>query len=336
MAKKKKHAEEHENLERWLISYADFITLLFATFVVLYALSQLDLAKFKDLQVSLRKAFGAPNLIQGDAGILDNSGKSIMSEAGQQSQDAFIPPLLDQNQVKQEQSNFEDAKKALGELNKPPGVQKSLKVDINERGLKVNIIDSVIFTSGSAQIKKSSFPLLNQIGSTLKTKFPDSLIRIEGHTDNIPVKSSQYPSNWELSSARASSIVRYLIGNLGFDETKFAAVGYADSRPIASNSTEEGRIKNRRVEIVVLRKNTLESRYNEQGLNQEELQKVRKETLKNNQSLNANGSFSDAAKNLIQGASTPGKDLIYYQDPYEKESERLAKELKMKEQKYKN
>ncbi len=336
MAKKKNHHEEHENLERWLVSYADFITLLFATFVVLYALSQVDLAKFKDLQISLKKAFAAPSLIQGDTGILDKSGNSMLNDSGQTKTDSFMPPLLDTAGVKQEQTNFEEVKKTLNEMSDPKDIQKNLNADINERGLKVNIIDSIIFTSGSAQIKKSSFPLLTKIGSILKSKFPDHLIRVEGHTDNIPVKSPLYPSNWELSSARSSSIVRYLIQNLGFDKTKFSAVGYADSRPVAPNSTEEGKIKNRRVEIVVIRKNSTESRYNEQGLDKKELNKIRQEAEKNNPLANNNNSFNAAVKNLVKNSSSPEKKFIFFQDPYQKESERLAKELKEKEQKYGN
>lgn len=249
---RKKHAEEHVNLERWLVSYADFITLLFATFVVLYALSQIDLEKFKDLKVSMRKAFSSsPTVLKGDEGILSSKKMSITDSGGNIADPAAFSPVLQRDYAKQEESDFKEASKKLANEN-----LKNLKgseTEINERGLVIKLLGNVVFEPASSIIKKGAYSAVEEVASLIKTKFPNHLIRVEGHTDNLPMKSMIYPSNWELSSARAAAIVRYMSEKFNIPENRFSVVGYSDSRPVASNKTKKGREKNRRVEIVILR-----------------------------------------------------------------------------------
>jgi len=248
MAKKKKH-EEHENLERWLVSYADFITLLFATFVVLYALSQLDLAKFKLLKVSIQDAF-SNTLIQGKGAekeVFESSGKDVLNESKQGDDVHILPPIAPNLEPKQMEKVKEEMEKSIekGEL-------KGVGVKMESRGLVITLMNSVFFDSGNAAVNPESAKILDKVAFLIKKNFPSNQISVEGHTDNTPSNSTLYPSNWELSSARASSVVRYLISRFKMSKNLFLAVGYAEVKPVSLNDTEPGRQKNRRVEVVIL------------------------------------------------------------------------------------
>lgn len=327
---RKKHAEEHENLERWLVSYADFMTLLFATFVVLYALSQLDLAKFKDLQISLRKAFAAPQILQGDKAILDSAGSSILT-SGSDPASSIITPLFENMEAKQEESAFDKTKEAVEETIKE-GKQQGVEVNTTDRGLVITVVENLIFGSGSAEIKPSGYPALEKIGKLLKAQYPDHLIRVEGHTDNIPIKGI-YPSNWELSSARSSSVIRFIIERLKFQSNRFAAIGYADSKPVSSNSTEEGRRQNRRVEIIVLRNKLIDSEPFTPDLNQTRAEHVKNLQEERQKIVDKYTNVSDAARKLMRDTGKSIDDIILPDDPYERETIKYEKELKEKEAK---
>lgn len=252
MGRKKKH-EEHENLERWLVSYADFITLLFATFVVLYALSQLDLAKFKLLKISLSEAF-APTLLQGkgsESAVMESKGETVLNESRQGDDVNILPPINPNLELKKMEQAKEEIQEKISK-EKIEGV--SAKVD--SRGLVISLMDSVFFDSGSAALKAKAIKTLDKVAIMLKKDFPGNQIRVEGHTDSDPISSAIYPSNWELAGARASTIVRRFISSFKMNPQKFSAVGYADSVPLVPNSTRENKQKNRRVEIVVLNSTT--------------------------------------------------------------------------------
>lgn len=246
MAKKKK-PEEHENLERWLVSYADFMTLLFATFVVLYALSQINVNEFKKVEESLKKAFSIQSILDGGSGVM-SSGKSVMDTSAA---DTMIDSLMmEYISPKYEQESFEKIKKELDEMKKA-GELENVTATIDERGLVITITDKgIMFKSGSAELSKEMQSILEIVGKLIVEKFAMHSIRVEGHTDKVPV-TGKYPSNWELSSARASSIVRYLIKKFHILPDLMSAVGYADTRPEASGSDQASLAKNRRVEIVV-------------------------------------------------------------------------------------
>lgn len=279
MGKKHKHPE-HENLERWLVSYADFITLLFATFVVLYALSQLDLAKFKDMSKGVRMAFKSTPL-QGTDTILDGSmTSSIMPETGNSLMQEIVPKYAQEFQM--EGADAPPSKEAVAEsLNETvkkieaeakqgggkadgkgdgkggtkggPGVGdivEKIKVSVEERGVVISLASSFFFKPGEGFLTNDSLKALDSLAPAIKKA--GRTIHVEGHTDNQPISSPQFPSNWELSSARAASVVRYLIKRHGFDPRVLVVVGYASNHPIDTNASEQGRQHNRRVDIVLL------------------------------------------------------------------------------------
>lgn len=246
MARKKK-PEEHENLERWLVSYADFMTLLFATFVVLYALSQINVNEFKKVEESLKKAFSVQSILDGGSGVM-SSGNSVLDTSAA---DSMIDSLLmEYISPRYEQESYENIKKELDDMVKS-GDLKGVSANIDERGLVITITDKgILFPSGSAQLSDDAKKILETVGKLIVQKFAMHSIKVEGHTDPVPV-SGKYPSNWELSSARASSIVRYLIDKFHILPDLMSAVGYADTRPIDAGKDAASLAKNRRVEIVV-------------------------------------------------------------------------------------
>ena len=249
MARKKK-PEDHENLERWLVSYADFMTLLFATFVVLYALSQINVNEFKKIEESIRKAFSVQSILDGGSGVITSGKTMIDAQAADSVIDSLMMEFISQ---KYEQESYEQIKKEVENLNKS-GELSGVTAKIDERGLVINILDSdLLFESSSTKLTLKSTKILDKVGGLIKSKFNLHNIRVEGHTDSVPMASAVYPSNWELSAARAGSVARYLITNFSFKPNLFSIVGYADTRPIADNQKPENRKKNRRVEIIVLK-----------------------------------------------------------------------------------
>jgi len=274
MAKKKK-AEEHENHERWLVSYADFITLLFAFFVVMYAVSSVNEGKYRVLSDSLMSAFqSSPKSLEPI-----QFGKTSKSPVITELQFRSSPQLLKTPKAKI-RSFMDDASSVEGEKDfeeeskyyEDPGARKFLdKVEddvelamshlislgmIHVRRskfwLEIVINSSVLFGSGQAKLKKEILPVLSEV-ATVMSGFPNA-IRVEGYTDNQDMTSDYYPSNWELSSSRASSVVRlFELFNVSSD--RMTAVGYAQNRPVADNSTVEGRALNRRVSIIIMANN---------------------------------------------------------------------------------
>ncbi|MFA6989018.1 MAG: OmpA family protein [Candidatus Gastranaerophilaceae bacterium] len=324
---KKKHAEEHVNLERWLVSYADFITLLFATFVVLYALAQIDSSELSKLEESIKKAFAAPSLIQGSDSLLLSQGSSILDSSILDNQ-AVIPPILENISQKYEEESFKEIKKAMDELKKE-GQLQGVDSSIMDRGLVINLKDmNLFFKSASAQLNPDSHKTLKEVGSLIRSKFATHLIRVEGYTDNLPIDSSLYPSNWELSSARASSIVRFLLENFKFKKDKFAALGYADTKAIAPNNTEEGRQKNRRVEIVVLRNKYLKSEAAPE-FKENETAKIAEQPKSYE---NDSSSVSDAAKKLAKEAGYSPSQVIILKDSADNKAVQARNDLEKFEQ----
>ncbi len=280
MARKKK-AEDHENLERWLVSYGDFITLLFATFVVLYALSQIDASEFARLEASIQQAFATKgSILEGQENILDSTSNSPLDTNSANS--AIEALMMEYLSVKYENDSFSQIKEEIEEYSKENKLD-NVTVNIDERGLVINIDNSdILFPPGQAHLTPSASKILDQIGATIGQRFVMHLIRVDGYTDNVPVSNPMYPTNWELSTARSCSIVRYLINRFKFYPEIFTAAGYADTRAIADNSTPKGRSKNRRVEIIVLKnKYKKHERYNDQflKLKKTEQEAIRKEQL---------------------------------------------------------
>ncbi|MGM8933911.1 flagellar motor protein MotD [Pseudomonas neustonica] len=238
---RRRRQEEHENHERWLVSYADFITLLFAFFVVMYSISSVNEGKYKVLSDTLEGAFNQPpraiDPIQvgqekpRGVGTQDNSG----TQAGQQADGRDA--LQDITQAMQQ---------AFGEL-----IQSGeLEVRGNELWVEIELSSGLLFPSGDALPLDAAFGLVDRIADILAPY--ENPVHVEGFTDNVPMRSGNYPTNWELSAARAASVVR-MLSNGGVNPDRLAAVGYGEFRPVADNTTAAGRKANRRVVLLVSR-----------------------------------------------------------------------------------
>jgi chemotaxis protein MotB len=250
--------EEHVNHEAWVIPYADLLTLLLAMFLALWATSKADVAKMNDLANAFRAERGA-QIIEGGTGVLENSGGDDPSSVIDLGLDAARAVRAEQALQAAEAIN--DAKKVeaaqLGSIEaqikaeaQNLGIADKLSFRREERGLVVTIVsDQVLFEGGEATLMPGGVGLLNSLITAIETT--GKPISIEGHTDNRPV-SGKYASNWELSTARATNVLRYLVDTHGFPPEKISASGYADTKPVKSNATAEGQTSNRRVEIVVL------------------------------------------------------------------------------------
>jgi chemotaxis protein MotB len=257
MARKKKHHEEEENMERWLVSYADFITLLFAFFVTMYSISRVDGKKLGSAVDSLQRALGSvvavqasqrePGVFQGNMAPIHFSITPIEGKPYTAEGEGF-QKLADniQKEVKKISGGKGEGEGQGGSGN----LENQIKFILEKRGLVIRISEHLFFDSGDASIRSDFIPLLSILAHALE-KIPNQ-IRVEGHTDNVPINTSKYPSNWELSTARATTIVRYLLGHFEFEPEKLSATGYAEFRPVDSNKTAEGRLQNRRVDFIIL------------------------------------------------------------------------------------
>lgn len=304
---KKKPAEEHENLERWLVSYADFMTLLFATFVVLYALAQSDVNSFKGIEEALRKAF-SQNIFENQTSIMEGQDSILEGQQG-----ATNPLMLEYMSQKYEQTSYEDIKEKLENLK-----EEGVSAEIDERGLVIRLDSHAVqFAPGGVGLSEKSYKILDAISKIIKEKFAIHYMQVEGHTDSDPVSNAKYPSNWELSSARASSVIRYLIKNHGFNPKLFIATGLADTIPIVPNTTLQNKAKNRRVEIVILKnKNKFLSKKNMQEILKEVQMSKKKEKLNRNQP-------SKAIQGLVGNDKELLENVIDLTDRYESENKRL-------------
>jgi len=248
--------EEHENHERWLVSYADFITLLFAFFVVMYSISQVNEGKYRVLSDALVNAFkSAPTSTTPIVPALriDASTKGHSSTARSQAQkQTFIVLKNDPAQEARQKQQAEKMKRIARDILK---VMDSLakngqvKVSQSVHGIAIEINASLLFASGQASLEAGSIKALKAVGKVLADVPND--IQVEGFTDTTPINTVAFPSNWELSSARASSVVRLFVES-GVPPERLVAVGYGEFRPIDSNSTVEGRARNRHVTVMIL------------------------------------------------------------------------------------
>ena len=229
--RRRKDNDDDENLDRWLLTYADLITLLLAFFIVMYSVSRVDSGKFDRITTALSSVFKGPQL-------KPISAKDISSElaVNKQLQRGDLGVLEEQ----------------IKKISLQLGLDTQLSTDFQNRGLVIHISESAFFDAGKADLKPKARKALDLISVQL-SKIPNH-IRVEGHTDNIPINTLKYPSNWELSTARAAICLRYLIDYLNFPPDRISAVGYAEYRPITTNDTPEGRAKNRRVDMVILDK----------------------------------------------------------------------------------
>ena len=249
----KKEPEKPANHERWLVSYADFITLLFAVFVVLYAMGQSDKKKVEEVMQSIQASFGMATAGAMAPKVNVIPSKSINLIPSLKPELSIMPGGKSgrgQGKSRAEEKDFRQIKSSIEAYLVKQGAQNKVSLNISRRGLIVSLKEAGFFDSGQAHIKPEAYELINTI-SEVMTQYNNPL-RVEGHTDNVPINSSQFPSNWELSTTRATNGLKYLIKHFDVDPDKISATGYAEFRPVADNTTPEGRGKNRRVDLVML------------------------------------------------------------------------------------
>jgi len=233
MSRKQKHVHhEEEGGEAWLLPYSDLMTLLLAVFIVLFAVSQVNAEKAVEMSDEFTEQ------------MMTESYEASKMSARQETQGTGAEG------EESELQKMEKLKKELDAKLESEDLSASVSTSIDQRGLVISLSNAIFFDSGSAQIKQANANTLLEIANMVNTL--DHYIRIEGHTDNVPMNSDLYPSNWDLSAARASNVVRLLTDKTEISPDRLIAVGYGEYRPVEDNSTEEGRAKNRRIDIIVL------------------------------------------------------------------------------------
>lgn len=233
-SRKGKTTDKHEDTHRWVVSYADFITLLFAFFVVMYAISSVNVSKYKSLAEGMHSAFS-------------QTGKKHAQVQNSVSKDAQKASAVDLDA-------FDDLEKKLAELQ-----DSDYHTNRQNGWIEMDIKSEALFDSGSADLKPLAIIKLMKLANVLKASpYP---IALEGYTDNIPISTPQYPSNWELSSARASAVARILT-TYGVDPGRITVTGYGEQYPVADNISEEGRTRNRRVNMIIAKDNTIPRLHN--------------------------------------------------------------------------
>ena len=241
---RRKRPEEHENHERWLVSYADFITLLFAFFVVMYALSSVNEGKYRVLSDSMVSAFrNAPIPTSGQMPLMTPTPPMVPR-----------PSIINnkekaQEAVKQKQrEKMRNVAKDILDVMAPLIAAGKVRVLETSRGVTIEINDSILFSPGQALLQPTLIKAMSAIAELLAAS--DFPITIEGHTDNVPINTAQFPSNWELSAVRATTVLR-LFNDAGVAAERLTAIGYADTRPVEPNLLADGRARNRRVSILI-------------------------------------------------------------------------------------
>lgn len=253
---RRKRQEEHENHERWLVSYADFITLLFAFFVVMYSVSSVNEGKYRVLSNTLTDAFetAAQSLdpiqlgeqvrtlepVAGEYAAPDSaSSDSTAQEESDTASDEDSMPLLQLGEIK---SSLESVLSSYAD-------QDLVNITQTRKGIEVEMKSKMLFKLGSARLSRDALKALRSVARIIKPL--SNKIHVEGHTDDLPIKTVTYPSNWELSAARAASVV-HIFGRYGVDPGRMAAIGYGEHQPLVENKTELGRQKNRRVAVIIM------------------------------------------------------------------------------------
>ncbi len=268
---RRRREDIHINHERWLISYADFITLLFAFFVVMYSISQVNDSKYRVLSDTFVEAFNQPTDSQTNAEPseqLNPSNDAItpidMGKTAQSTKGELEVPSVVADQGENTQATSSAAAEPVTTTDELSQISdlvtekfsqlindQMIQVSSNELWLQIELKDSILFSSGSADTSDQAQKIFDEIATILKNY--SNPVQVEGFTDNIPINSAKYPTNWELSSARASAIVKYL-ATKGVSPERLSAVGYGEYQPVASNATEVGRSQNRRVAIMVAKR----------------------------------------------------------------------------------
>nr|WP_314461646.1 flagellar motor protein MotB [uncultured Clostridium sp.] len=259
MSKKREQVHQEEEAgEAWLLPYSDLMTLLLAVFIVLFAVSKIDAQKAQQISQEFSSSMMNKDYTGQGSGSGSGSGGSEPLVNSTPSESASVGgPLnieteseLESFLGEYELKKLETLKNEIDTRLHDEGMDQSVSTMIDMRGLVIRLNNAILFDSGSADIKKQSEDTLIEVASLLNTV--DNFIRIEGHTDNVPISRSKYPSNWELSTARAVNVVKLFINKCNYPPNKLIAVGYGEFKPVADNETAEGKTKNRRIDIIIL------------------------------------------------------------------------------------
>ncbi len=251
MAKKKKHGPPHEEEagEAWLLPYSDLMTLLLALFLCLFCMSKVDGGKAQAMGAAFGKAFG---IGMGGGGLLPGLGLMSYPQQGGSGEGDGDGDDNGNRAYLAENETLEHLQQTMDQYIVTNHLKDELKTTLTEEGLMIRIKETALFPSGSAELVDDS-QLIVPVVAGLLAAIPERVI-ISGHTDNVPIATAQYPSNWELSSARAMTFMKALFAsNAKLNPARFSAIGYSEYRPVATNDTEEGRHRNRRVEIMIAR-----------------------------------------------------------------------------------
>ncbi len=265
--RRKKTLEDAHNNERWMVSYADFVTLLFAFFVVMYSISSINEGKYKTISNALAGAF---SIVEGSGtspNPIDLGNPAIVEPVVKPENNPEIEKKRELSEaILKERENLQKAANQLEKDLSPFVEDKLVAVKRQDYWVELEMNSELLFSSGQAELSKKALPAIEKVMEVI-SKLPNPIL-VEGHTDNVPIDNIIFRSNWDLSSARATSVVHEFV-RAGLDPTRLSAVGYGEFHPIADNATEEGRFKNRRVAIVLM--SHAFSRY---GANDEERAKL--------------------------------------------------------------
>ncbi len=233
--------KEKPNTDAWVTTYSDMVTLLLAFFVLLFTFASIDEAEFERAITSLQEAFG---ILRG--------GRTVTSAEPRIELEDIFDEMRHRDQIRDlEMSQLRQIRDQIGQRLEEEGMEDDVSMAISERGLVLQFTDHVLFDTAQAILLSEALDILDVLGPKLK-QVPNQ-IRVEGHADSRPINTPQFPSNWELSTTRATSVLRYLLESHDLDPEQLSASGYGEYRPVATNETVEGRAMNRRVDVILLR-----------------------------------------------------------------------------------
>jgi chemotaxis protein MotB len=227
---------EPKGAPKWMVTFSDLVTLILVFFILLFSMSQIDIVKFKAVSESFQ-----------DQQFMDFYPSLIPFENPSQNEENIVNQGPDSD--RQEEERLENLLQEVEGYLEKNGLEDVIVANRTERGVVLVLQEQVLFESGEAEIIDRDNGFLDRVGALLAGM--PNLVKVEGHTDNRPIATYRYPSNWELSAARASSVIRYLVGASGLDSKRFIAIGYGDTRPLVPNNSPENLEKNRRVEIII-------------------------------------------------------------------------------------